>query len=143
MTDPIYKPIPLDLLTLEHFTGPPTQRRTGFFLGFGGGTRNDGQANAPGMSPELVTDSRVVYPCTILHTGRLGGRYTVYAESAQARSKWKDKLQEAIGLRKVFEVETLSSDTLVVGPQAWMGKVNCSVPFSKQFVLSRIVVGEF
>jgi RHO1 GDP-GTP exchange protein 1/2 len=150
LTDPFYKPIPLDLLILEDFTDLPTQRGTGLLRGFGGGNRNDAQANTPGMSPESATDSRVVYPCTILHTGRLGGLYTVYTESAQARSKWKDKLQEAIGLRKVvqesnkvFEVETLSSDALVVGPRAWMGKINCSVPFSKQIVLSRIVVGEF
>jgi hypothetical protein len=76
----------------------------------------------------------------------------VYADSAQARSEWKEKLQEAIGLRKVvqesnkvFEVETLSSDTFVVPSmlaqptnQSWnqensfTGKVTCSVPFSKQ-----------
>ncbi|KAI0270938.1 CNH domain-containing protein [Russula aff. rugulosa BPL654] len=93
------------------------------------------------MSPESATDSRVVYPCTILHTGRLGGLYTVYAESAQARSKWKDKLQEAIGLRKVFEVETLSSDTLVVGPRAWMGKINCSVPFTTRDGRAFVAVG--
>jgi RHO1 GDP-GTP exchange protein 1/2 len=143
LTDPFYKPIPLDLLILEGFTDLPTQRGTGLLRGFGGGNRIDAQPNTLGMSPESATDSRVVYPCTILHTGRFGGRYTVYAESAQARSEWKDKLQEAIGLRKVFEVETLSSDTLVVGHRAWMGKINCSVPFSKQIVLSRIVVGEF
>ena len=164
LTDPFYKPIPLDLLTLANFTDPPTQRGTGLLRGFGGGNKGDNsQANTPGMSPESATDSRVVHPCTILHTGRLGGLYTVYAESAQARSEWKDKLQEAIGLRKVvqesnkvFEVETLSSDTFVVPSMlgaptnhswnmdnAFTGKVTCSVPFSKQIVLSRIVVGEF
>jgi hypothetical protein len=164
LTDPIYKPIPLDLLTLANFTDPPTQRGTGLLRGFGGGNKGDNsQANMPGMSPESATDSRVVHPCTILHTGRLGGLYTVYAESAQARSEWKDKLQEAIGLRKVvqesnkvFEVETLSSDTFVVPSMlgaptnhswnmdnAFTGKVTCSVPFSTQIVLSRIVVGEF
>jgi RHO1 GDP-GTP exchange protein 1/2 len=120
--------------------------------GFGGGNK-DAQANTPGLTPD-TTDSRVVYPCTILHTGRLGGLYTVYAESSQARTEWKDKLQEAIGLRKVvqesnkvFEVETLSSDTFVVPSMlaaptnhawntdsAFTGKVTCSVPFSKQFV---------
>jgi hypothetical protein len=83
----------------------------------------------------------------------------VYADSAQARSEWKEKLQEAIGLRKVvqesnkvFEVETLSSDTFVVPSmlaqptnQSWnqensfTGKVTCSVPFSKQPPLSSFV----
>ena len=103
-----------------------------------------------------------MFPCTILHTGRLGGLYTVYAESSQARTEWKEKLDEAIGLRKVvqesnrvFEVETLSSDTFVVpsmlGPptnQSWnsessfTGKVTCSVPFSKQIDLRKVVFRE-
>jgi hypothetical protein len=71
-----------------------------------------------GASPDAFNDPRVVYPCTIHHNGRLGGLYTLYAESAQARLEWKAKLEEAIGLRKVvqesnkvFEVETLSVDT--------------------------------
>ncbi|KAJ4467861.1 hypothetical protein C8R41DRAFT_925605 [Lentinula lateritia] len=44
-----------------------------------------------------------------------------YAKSAPARSEWKEKLEEAVGLRKVvqesnkvFKVETLSSDTHLV-----------------------------
>jgi hypothetical protein len=121
------------------------QHGTGLLRSFGGSnSNNDAQANIP-ISPEMATDSRVVYPCTILHTGRLGRLYTVYAESSQAHSEWKDKLQEAVGLRKVvqesnelFEVETLSSDTFVDpsmpgGPMnhtwntesAFMGKVTC------------------
>ena len=140
-------------MTLANFTDPPTQRGTGLLRGFGGSNnKNETPGNVPGVSPEAATDSRVVHPCTILHTGRLGGLYTVYAESSQARSEWKDKLQEAIGLRKVvqesnkvFEVETLSSDTFVVPSMlgaptnhswntesAFTGKVTCSVPFSKQ-----------
>ena len=103
----------------------------------------------------MATDSRVVYPCTILHTGQLAGLYTVYAESSQARSEWKEKLEEAIGLRKVvqesnrvFEVETLSSGTFVVpsmlspltnhswnAESSFTGKVTCSVPFSKPICL--------
>ncbi|KAH9957979.1 CNH domain-containing protein [Lactifluus volemus] len=113
------RPIPLDLLTLANFTDSPTQRGIGLLRGFGGGKGDAAQVNTPGVNSEPVTDSRAVYPCTILHTGRLGGLYTVYAESTQARSYWKEKLQEAIELRKVvqesnkvFEVETLSSDTL-------------------------------
>ena len=91
-----------------------------------------------------------MYPCTIHHNGRLGGLYTVFAESAQTRAEWKQKLEEAIGLRKVvqdsnkvFEIETLSSDTFLVPSmmssqgaswshgEAFTGKVTCSVPFSK------------
>ena len=137
-------------MTLANFTDPATQRGIGLLRGFG--AAKDAPATTPGVSADSATDSRAVYPCTILHTGRLGGLYTVYADSAQARSEWKEKLQEAIGLRKVvqesnkvFEVETLSSDTFVVPSmlaqptnQSWnqensfTGKVTCSVPFSKQ-----------
>lgn len=81
----------------------------------------------------------------------MGGAYVLFAESAQIRSEWKEKLEHAIGLRKVvqesnkaFEVETLSSDTFLMplyanttqGP-AWeqgntfTGRVTCSVPFSE------------
>lgn len=90
-----------------------------------------------------------MYPCTINHNGRLGGLWTVYSESAQARSEWKQKLDEAIVLRKVvtdankvFEIETLSSDTFLVpamnasqqnsswnDENVFTGKVTCSVPF--------------
>jgi len=151
-SDLSYQPIPLDLLTLANFTDPPTQRGTGLLRGFGGGGSKAEQANAQGVAADAAADSRVVYSCTILHTGRLGGLYTVYAESSQARTEWKEKLEEAIGLRKVvqesnkvFEVETLSSDTFVVPSiltpptnhswnteSSFTGKVTCSVPFSKQ-----------
>jgi RHO1 GDP-GTP exchange protein 1/2 len=80
----------------------------------------------------------------------MGGLYTLYAESQQVRTDWKKKLDEAIGLRKVvqesnkvFEVETLSTDTFLVpsmmagvASPSWnhensfTGKVTCSVPFS-------------
>jgi hypothetical protein len=155
------RPIPLDLLTLANFTDPPTQRGTGLLRGFGGNKGGDAQANTPGLTPDAVTDSRVVFPCTILHTGRLGGLYTVYAESSQARTEWKEKLEEAIGLRKVvqesnrvFEVETLSSDTFVVPSmlspptnQSWnsessfTGKVTCSVPFTTADGRALVAVG--
>lgn len=151
-------------MTLANFTDSPTQRGTGLLRGFGGGNKGDAQANTPGGTPDTatVTDSRVVYPCTILHTGRLGGLYTVYAESSQARSEWKEKLQEATGLRKVvqesnkvFEVETLSSDTFVVpsmlggaptnhswnAESSFTGKVTCSVPFSRQISLRNTLSG--
>ena len=92
----------------------------------------------------------MAYPCTIHHNGLLGGPYILYAESAAARNEWKQKLDEALGIRKVvqdsnkvFELEYLSRDTFVMpsmamttGP-AWnqdnqfTGKVTCSVPFSK------------
>jgi RHO1 GDP-GTP exchange protein 1/2 len=76
----------------------------------------------------------------------------LYAESAQSRTEWRQKLEEALGIRKVvqesnkvFEIETLSTDTFLMppvmnataSPPAWTqessftGKVTCSVPFGK------------
>jgi hypothetical protein len=76
--------------------------------------------------------------------------HTLFTESQQARAEWKQKLDEAIGLRKVvqesnkvFELEPLSTDTFLVpsissaAVPSWnhenslTGKVTCSVPFSE------------
>lgn len=89
----------------------------------------------------------MVYPCTLYYSGRLGGLYTLYAETGQARTEWKGKLEEALAMRKVvadsnkvFDLATLSVDTfptpsLVQGPAVaqagFTGKVTCSVPFSE------------
>jgi hypothetical protein len=106
---------------------------------------------SPGSGvPDTANDSRLVYPCTIHYNGRLGGLHTLFTESQQARAEWKQKLDEAIGLRKVvqesnkvFELEPLSTDTFLVpsissaAVPSWnhenslMGKVTCSVPFSE------------
>ena len=144
-----FQPIPLDLLTLANFTDAPTQRSTGILRNLLPGGDSSSQSPGP-LSPENPVDSRAVFPCTVHHNGRLGGLYTIFAESGQIRAEWKQKLEEAIGLRKVvqesnkvFEVETLSVDTFLVPAiragvpaPAWShensftGKVTCSVPFS-------------
>ncbi|KAK0436935.1 CNH domain-containing protein [Armillaria borealis] len=146
------RPTPLDLLTLVNFTDPPTQRSTGLLRNLRGERHTEGPNGTPGVSsPESTTDSRSVYPLTLHHNGRMGGPYILYAESAQARADWKQKLEEALVIRKVvqesnkvFEIETLSSDTFLVpamvggptSPPAWnqensfTGKVTCSVPFN-------------
>lgn len=144
------RPIPLDLLNLVSFTDPPTQRGAGLLRNLRSEKAGPGEApvSNPNISPE--TDARAVYPLTLLHNGRMGGTCVLYAESAQIRSEWQQKLEHAIGLRKVvqesnkaFEVETLSSETFLMpmyasvtqGP-AWeqsntfTGKVTCSVPFT-------------
>ena len=113
---------------------------------------NTPNTGTPGASPEAVTDLRFVYPLTLRYNGRMGGPYILYAESAQARNEWKQKLDEALGSRKVdhwqesnnvFEVGVLDMDTFMVSPFmskvnspfSWSspstGKVTCSVPFSK------------
>ncbi|TCD61525.1 hypothetical protein EIP91_008286 [Steccherinum ochraceum] len=157
------RPIPLDLLTLANFTDPPTQRSTGILRSRLRGEKHEaGTPTGSTSSPDTVTDSRAVYPCTVHHNGRLGGLYTVFAESLQARNEWKQKLDEAIGLRKVvqesnkvFEVETLSADTFVAPSlglpnangqsysheNAFTGKVTCSVPFTTSDGRGLVAIG--
>ncbi|KAF8141438.1 CNH domain-containing protein [Boletus edulis] len=146
------RPIPLDLLNLTSFLDPPTQRSTGILrLGLGNRHGDSAAPATPGSGmPDSATDSRLVYPCTIHYSGRLGGLYTLFTESPQARVEWKQKLEEAIGLRKVvqesnkvFEMEPLSTDTFFVPAisasattpswnheNSFTGKVTCSVPFT-------------
>ncbi|KAL4062545.1 CNH domain-containing protein [Scleroderma citrinum] len=148
------RPIPLDLLNLASFSDPPTQRSTSILrLGLGGNKHTDdrGGPSTPGSgAPDSAGDSRLVYPCTIHYSGRLGGLYTLFTESQQGRAEWKQKLEEALGLRKVvqesnkvFEMEPLSTDTFFVPTlsasntapswnheSAFTGKVTCSVPFN-------------
>jgi RHO1 GDP-GTP exchange protein 1/2 len=149
---------------LTTFSDPPTQRggglipfrgKTGVTSGVGNGyNESPTPVGTGGGSPE-ASDSRWIYPYNIHHNGRLGGLYTLYAESSQLRSEWKAKLEEAIGLRKVvqesnkvFEVETLSADTFLIpsllanpsnpswnNDNSFTGKVSCSVPFSKSMSL--------
>ncbi|KAH8833385.1 CNH domain-containing protein [Flagelloscypha sp. PMI_526] len=162
------RPIPLDLLTMISFSDPPTQRSAGLLQNLRGGGGNTHQSSPSGShipSPEFSStstssnspssDSRLVYPFTLHQSGRAGGTHILFAESAAARTEWKQKLEEALGLRKVvqeankvFEIETLSIDTfllpsmmngtgsgsgLVQQPSyegSYTGRVTCSVPFN-------------
>ncbi|KAG6332497.1 hypothetical protein ID866_6590 [Astraeus odoratus] len=149
------RPIPLDLLNLASFGDSPIQRGTSILrLGLGGGNRHADDRGGPATPgngvPDSAGDSRLVYPCTIHYSGRLGGLYTLFTESQQSRAEWKQKLEEALGLRKVvqesnkvFEMEPLSTDTFVAptpsassAAPSWnhengfTGKVTCSVPFN-------------
>lgn len=146
-TDNLVQPIPLDLLELKSFTDAPTQRNSGLLRNLRTG-ENGGPNNS--RAPEL--DPRAAYPFSIHHAGR-SWSVTLYAETAQVRADWKQKLEEAKGLRqvvsdsnRVFEMETLSIDTFLLPlpnqvqplqPATWhdmgnlTGKVTCSVPFSE------------
>ena len=134
---------------------PPVQRSGGLFpFGSRKGAEGPSQnVNSPAMdtSTSVSNDAGVVYPCTIHYNGRSGGLLTLYTQSPQARSEWKIKLEETIGLRKVaqesnklFEVETLSVGTFLAPAftvnagiswgdgRNFTGKVTCSIPFSKR-----------
>lgn len=155
------QPIPLDLLTLVNFTDPPTQRSTGLLRNLRGNSDTASLADsAASRSANTPADSRSVYPFTIHHNGRSGGPYILYAESAHMRAEWKQKLEEALGLRKVvqesnkvFEIETLSADTFLApalitnaAAASWnnentmTGKVTCSVPFSMAFLYALQII---
>ncbi|KAJ7173704.1 CNH domain-containing protein [Mycena filopes] len=155
------RPIPLDLLTLVNFTDQPTQRGAGLLRNLRGERHDPNGTLASSATPESAGDSRAVYPWTIHHNGRLGGAHILFSESAQARSEWKQKLEEALGIRKVvqesnrvFEVETLSADTFLVpsvqiGPASpqwnqdtsFTGKVTCSVPFNTSDGRGLVAIG--
>uniref|UniRef100_A0A0W0F0H3 Putative Dbl-like domain-containing protein n=1 Tax=Moniliophthora roreri TaxID=221103 RepID=A0A0W0F0H3_MONRR len=107
------RPIPLGLLTLVNFTDPPT---------------NTGISN----------DVPLAFPFTIRYDGRVGAVYTLYAESAQVGTMWKNKLGEAIELEpsEMFEIDTLSTDTFLS-----TGKVTCSVPFNTSDGRELVAIG--
>lgn len=144
----VYQPIPLELLTLVHFTDPPTPRTATFRQ------RDERRTGSSGSSVSASEDgeSRSLYPFTIQHNARLGRPHVLNADSAHSRAEWKQKLEEAMGLRKVvqesnkvFETETLSNSTFNIQPVSsvpsvlatWSegglitGKVTCSIPFSE------------
>ncbi|RXW24819.1 hypothetical protein EST38_g1034 [Candolleomyces aberdarensis] len=147
------RPIPLDLLELKSFTDAPTQRSAGLLRNLNGGAANH-------RASEI--DPRGVYPFTIQHSGR-SWSITLYAETAQTRADWKQRLEEAQGLRqvvsdsnRVFEMETLSIDTFLLPlpgqaqpPQSnnwhdmgnFTGKVTCSVPFNTPDGRGLVAVG--
>lgn len=130
---------------MVNFTDPPTVKSSGLLRR--GKVLEVGPLG--GSTSENPVDTRSAYPCTIHHNGRVGGLWTTYAESSAIRTEWKNKLEEALGLRKVvqesnkvFEIETLSIDTFLApsiqantAQTAWnqenslTGKVTCSVPF--------------
>jgi len=137
------------------------QRSTGLLRGLRGGERHaDAGPMMNGQGPETPGDSRSIFPCSIHHAGRVGGIYHLFAESAQQRTEWRQKLEEAMGLRavvqeanKVFEVETLSIDTFLTpsiqaastfswsGDSPFTGKVTCSVPFSTSDGRGLVAIG--
>ncbi|PFH50303.1 hypothetical protein AMATHDRAFT_145543 [Amanita thiersii Skay4041] len=141
------RPIPLDLLALYNFSDSPQQRVTGILRNLRGGGATTEVAVLTSDREGTGSESRVVYPMTLIHTGRMGSTLMLYADSAAVREEWRQKLEEALGLRKVvqesnkvFEIDTLSADTFFMPPaimgqpqnliQSFTGKVTCSVPFT-------------
>ncbi|CCO29888.1 Rho1 guanine nucleotide exchange factor 1 [Rhizoctonia solani AG-1 IB] len=139
------RPIPIDLMSLVGFNDPAQQRPTRLFSI---GTKHDAPPAGPGGTGE-PQDSRSIFPFGIHYSGRAGGISQFFIDSQAAREEWRQKLEEAIEMRKVvqdsnkvFELETLSDETFAqskgyVSNSSWNdessfagGKVTCTVPFS-------------
>ena len=142
----------MNLLTLSSFADPPV--RVDGLRPFKGARETDNQSQnfkppSAGESFNAVNDLRVAYPCKIHHNGRLGGLYTLFAESSQARLEWRAKLEGALESRKavqesnkVFEMDILNVDTVFApthlanaepsrdGDGHFTSNITCSAPFS-------------
>ncbi|KAK7437358.1 Rho guanine nucleotide exchange factor [Stygiomarasmius scandens] len=124
------RPLLLDLVTLSNFSNSPQQVSL---------------KNPRGNSFE--PESHIIYPCAIRYSGREGGQYILYTESAETRIEWKNKLEEALKSRrstqeknKAFEIRTLSKcfvseDNVPAPAGSWshgntfVAKATCAVPF--------------
>ena len=108
----LLQPIPLELLSLVGFSEIPQTRSVGLF---GGGLRRNKEESSAAKSGAVTSDSsganattglegnRTVYPCSIHYAGRAGGLYHLFAESAEVRTEWKQKLDEAINIRAIVQ----------------------------------------
>ncbi|KAF9233727.1 CNH domain-containing protein, partial [Melanogaster broomeanus] len=146
----VAKPIPLDLLSLENFTEPPKQKhKRSRTLQFPPRNKKSIEGTEP-LNPgngswDDSSQSLLVYPCTIRHLGRQTALHTLFMENEDARTELKQKLEEAITLRKAaqasnktFELKLLATDTFCIPSaaatpsyDAFPGKFTCSVPFSE------------
>ncbi|KAG6841117.1 hypothetical protein C0991_001686 [Blastosporella zonata] len=140
--------IPLDLLTLVKFTDHPTHRGSSSSRNHRSvASSTSASSNSGGQSEN--GEPQTLYPFTIHNNGRNGGPMMWFTDTSSGRVEWRQKLDEAIGLRKVvqesnrvFEIETLSLHTFTVppvgyplAPSTWndnsiTGKVTCSIPFN-------------
>ncbi|CAE7225248.1 unnamed protein product, partial [Rhizoctonia solani] len=90
------RPIPIQLLNLIGFNDPAQQRSTRLFSF---GTKRD---EAPGGSSD-TQDLRFIYTFGIRYSSRAGGISQFFTDSLSAREEWKQKLEEAIGMREVIQ----------------------------------------
>ncbi|CAG8674479.1 4783_t:CDS:2, partial [Acaulospora colombiana] len=155
------KPIPLEMLIIDA-SSDGSQARTPSFPAVGRKKTPTSQALG---GTQLVTnlegaDNRPNYSnnqLTIEHVGRNGGQHQLFADSANTRKMWKEKIQEAqtkLQLKEsnthVFELFTLNDTTFRLGPVGTStqgttgisrGKVTCSVPFVTPEKRNMVAIG--
>jgi hypothetical protein len=135
------RPIPMPLLHLEEAT-------EGFSLGMRSMSSTYSSTLTSHTGGMLVVSAANAafgnnnYPLLFHHLGRSGGDYLLYAETAQARMAWKEKVVEAKAVleerdltRQVFEIRSLS-DTTFRGSN---GQVTCSVQFGKSGAKKKMI----
>jgi hypothetical protein len=108
-------------MTLVGFNDPGQQRPNRLFSI---GTKHDAPQAGPGGSGDQPQDSRSVYSFGIHYTGRAGGISQFFIDSAAAREEWRQKLDEAMEMRKVVQdsnkVQVYHRKRTRVGIDAWV-----------------------
>ncbi|RIA91851.1 CNH domain-containing protein [Glomus cerebriforme] len=164
------KPIPLDMLIVDSGSENIQPNKSTFFPHLGSinsaldSRRRTNSVGQNSLAPPLVTDlegpenllSRPsLHSFTILHIGRNGGSYQLFADSPNTRKMWKEKISEAQtklqlnrSSQQVFELFTLNDATFGTAPigtpgaaGASKGKVTCSVPFVTPEKRNMVAIG--
>ncbi|CAG8443691.1 6434_t:CDS:10 [Acaulospora morrowiae] len=140
------KPIPLEMLIIDSSNDNLTPRNT----------RKKPTTQNPQIVTDLEgTDNRTSNPFNIEHVGRHGGLYQLFADSANTKKMWKEKIQDAqtkLQLKElnnhVFELFTMNDSTFKLGQTGSSssntvsrGKVNCSVPFVTPEKRNMVAIG--
>ncbi|KIM84853.1 hypothetical protein PILCRDRAFT_817654 [Piloderma croceum F 1598] len=144
----VSRPLPLEYLRIGSFNEPPETRKVG---------ADDGR-----LLESLRFRMKPLYPFTIYHaSAKSTRRYTLYAASESARTKWKDALEDTIAVYKArqesnmwFVPQSLNDGFFrTMGTQAnynsgarFSGKVTSAVPFSsggKRFLAAGCSTGIF
>ncbi|CAG8705449.1 11904_t:CDS:10, partial [Dentiscutata erythropus] len=162
------KPIPLSFLIIDTPSETLQTKAATFHINIKPldkvRTRTNSTMQSP-SSPQIITDLEGQdstygrYPFTILHIGRHGGQYQLFADSANTRRLWKDRIQDAQTKllsnddvnKQIFEIFTLNDCTFVSGvSSANVGtsgasisrsKVTCSVPFVTAEKRNMVAIG--
>lgn len=144
------RPIPLELLHVPEATEgfavgmrsmSSTSSTTGYSSSSAGAATTTITNGLTSPTLHLGTSNSSV-PFLVNHLGRNGGDYLLFAENAEVRLTWKEKivkakaaLEESREDQQVFVIRSLS-DTAFAGTGApsgatHHGKVTCSIPFGK------------
>ncbi|RIB30027.1 CNH domain-containing protein [Gigaspora rosea] len=158
------KPIPLSFLIVDTPSETLQAKTTTFHINIKPLDQVRKRTNSTMQSPSSPQafvdlesqDTYGRYPFTILHIGRHGGQYQLFADSSNTRKLWKDRIQEAQTKllaneainKQIFEIFTLNDCTFVSGSSnvgaltsVSRSKVTCSVPFVTTEKRNMVAIG--